>query len=184
MKKKLIIFLFLTFFLLPFNVNAMEAFTIDKYDIKVKVNEDNTLDIVEDLTVNFTEKRHGIMRNIPLVNNVRRVDGTSNKIRARVRNIKVNTKFSTSIENNDKVIKIGDANKYVIGKQNYVISYTYDLKKEKNKDFDELYFNLIGTDWNTTIDNITFTISMPKEFDTSKSPYSLVFLISTSLLNS
>ena len=34
-------------------------------------------------------------------------------------------------------------------------------------DFDDVYFNLIGNDWDTTIDKVNFTIKMPKDFDTN-----------------
>ncbi|MCL2727506.1 MAG: DUF2207 domain-containing protein, partial [Bacteroidales bacterium] len=36
------------------------------------------------------------------------------------------------------------------------------------KGFDEFYFNLIGDNWDTTIDQVAFTITMPKPFDASK----------------
>lgn len=49
----------------------------------------------------------------------------------------------------------------------------YDLGKDTGKDYDEFYFNLIGTDWDTVIGNITFTITMPKVFDSSKVGFSL-----------
>ena len=38
--------------------------------------------------------------------------------------------------------------------------------------YDEFYFNLIGPEWDTAIGNITFTIEMPKEFDSSKLGFS------------
>lgn len=151
---------------------AANGYTIEAYDVKMVVNEDNTFDITETITTDFTQSKHGIYRKIPTKNTVNRVDGTSSKNRAKITNIKVNEKFSTTTENGYKVIKIGDANKTLTGEHTYVISYTYDIGKDKLKDADELYYNLIGTEWDTTINYLTFTIQMPKKFDKEKLGFS------------
>jgi hypothetical protein len=65
-------------------------------------------------------------------------------------------------------IRIGDPNAYVDGKQRYVIRYDYDVGKDPFDDMDELYFNLIGTEWPVPISKVDFTIRMPKDFDESK----------------
>ncbi|MEO8116249.1 MAG: DUF2207 domain-containing protein, partial [Bacteroidota bacterium] len=45
--------------------SAQEYFTIKDYGIEVKVNQDASLDITENILVHFTEPRHGIFRMIP-----------------------------------------------------------------------------------------------------------------------
>lgn len=147
-------------------------YVIDGYDIKIKVNENNTFDITETITANFNIPKHGIFRKIPLTNTVTRLDGTTSKNRAHIRNIKVNEDYSTSTENGNKVLKIGDADRTLTGSKTYVISYNYDIGKDPNENYDELYINLIGTEWDTVIGNVTFTINMPKDFDTSKLGFS------------
>ena len=149
------------------------AYIIDKYDVNIKVNENNTLNVEEHISVYFNEPRHGIYRTIPLKNVITREDGTTSTNKARIRQISVNNKYSTSIENSDYVIKIGSANQTVTGLQEYTIKYNYSLGKDKLKDKDEFYYNLIGTGWNDTIiKNVTFSINMPKEFDKSKLGFS------------
>jgi hypothetical protein len=64
-----------------------------------------------------------------------------------------------------RIIKIGDPDSTMTGPMNYTISYLYNLGRDPGKDYDELYFDLIGDQWDTTIDNITFQIEMPKEFE-------------------
>ena len=49
----------------------------------MKVTKDNTYQIKEHIEVNFKSKSHGIYRDIPLVNDVKREDGSSNRIVAR-----------------------------------------------------------------------------------------------------
>ena len=147
-------------------------YVLDKYDVNIKVNEDNTFDVVETITAYFNEPKHGIFRNIPLTNKITRLDGSKSTNRARITNLSVNNKYKVSRENGDYVIQIGDANKTLTGEQTYVIKYTYNLGKDRIKDYDELYYNIIGDEWDTAIGNITFTITMPKDFDSSKLGFS------------
>ncbi len=170
--KKSLVFFCLLICLSCLNVKAYEDYTIDKYDIDIKVNEDNTFDIKETIDANFNIPKHGIFRTIPLKNEVIREDGSSYKNKAKITNVKVNEEFSTSRENGNYVIKIGSADRTLTGLKEYEINYHYNIGNDKSKEFDELYYNLIGTNWDTTISNITFRISMPKEFDQSKLGFS------------
>ena len=147
-------------------------YVLDKYDINIKVNEDNTFDVVETITAYFNKPKHGIFRTIPLTNKITRLDGSKSTNRAKITNLSVNSKYKTSRENGNYKIQIGDANKTLTGEQNYVIKYTYNLGKDKIKDYDELYYNIIGNEWDTAIGNITFIITMPKDFDSSKLGFS------------
>lgn len=147
-------------------------YVLDKYDVNIKVNEDNTFDVVETITAYFNEPKHGIFRTIPLINKITRLDGSKSTNRAKITNLSVNNKYTTSREGGNYKIQIGDANKTLTGEQTYVIKYTYNLGKDKIKDYDELYYNIIGSEWDTVIGNITFTITMPKGFDSSKLGFS------------
>ena len=101
-----------------------------------------------------------------------RLDGTTEKNRVQISNVTVNNTYTTTRENGNYVIQIGSANKTLTGSSSYVIKYRYNLGKDKTKDYDELYFNIIGTDWDTVIGNITFTIDLPKDFDETKVGFS------------
>ncbi len=148
-------------------------YLIDSYDINIVVNENNRLDITETLVVYFNVPKHGIYRTIPLKNTVKRLDGSTSKNRTQVTNIKVDNEYKKERENGKLKLKIGSPNYTVEGAQLYTISYTYNLGKDPVKDYDELYFNIIGTEWeDTIIGNITFTITMPKEFDATKLGFS------------
>lgn len=142
-------------------------YVIDSYHIEMIVNEDNTFDITETITACFHDYKHGIIRTIPLQNTVNRLDGTSSINRTRVSDISVSEEFTKAIENHTCQLKIGSADQTVIGEHTYVIAYQYNLGKDPVRDYDELYFNIIGNEWDTVIGNITFQITMPKDFDSS-----------------
>ena len=147
-------------------------YVLNKYDINISVNENNTFFIKESIGTTFNISKHGIFRKIPLKNSVIRLDGSKSSNRVKITNITVDDQFSKYNENGYLVLKIGDPNKTLTGNKDYVISYLYNIGKDPSKDFDELYFNIIGNEWDTVIDNVTFTIKMPKEFDASKLGFS------------
>lgn len=161
------------------NKTGNGEYAITKYNIDMKVNENNTFDMNEQITAYFNVAKHGIFRSLPLKNEINRIDGTVSKNRAKISDIKVNTNFTEYKKNGDYIIKIGSKDSTLIGEQSYSIKYNYNIGKDPNKKYDELYFNLIGTEWDTTISNFTFTITMPKEFDNSKLGFSLGNLGST-----
>lgn len=174
MKKRYMIYLFIFAFSFMFFISdevlaetSAGGYTIESYDIDMHVNENNTYDITEKITAYFDEPRHGIYRKIPLKNNIIRADGTKSSNRAKITNIQVNDKYTTHKEYGYEVIKIGDANKTLTESHTYTIKYTYDIGKDPLKDADELYFNLIGGEWDTSINDINFKITMPKSFDES-----------------
>ncbi len=147
-------------------------YVIDKYDINIIVNENNTFDITETITAYFNVSKHGIFRTIPLKNTITRLDGSTSTNRTQVTNVSVDNEYTTSRENGNYKLKIGSASRTLTGEQKYVIKYTYNLGKDPGKDYDELYYNIIGNEWDTVIGNVTFSITMPKEFDSSKLGFS------------
>lgn len=140
-------------------------YEINSYSVNVIVNEDNSMDITEILGVNFNEPKHGIYRKLPMKNQVERLDGSTSRNSARISDVIVDNEFTTSTEDGYYVIKIGSADTTVTGFQEYTIQYHYDIGRDPSKNFDEFYYNLIGTEWDTIIEYVDFSIVMPKEFD-------------------
>lgn len=148
------------------------GFYITSYDVHVDVNEYNQYHIKETINCYFTESKHGIIRQIPKVNTVRRTDGTTTQNRANISNVEVSEDYEKTNENQEVKLKIGSSDRTVTGAHTYVISYDYNIRNDKSKGFDEFYFNLIGNKWTTDINKVTFTVNMPKEFDTTKIGFS------------
>lgn len=183
--------LFLVFFILlslvttlPFKAKALNNtpsensyyynydYLIDAYNVDMIVNENNTFDITETITAYFNVPKHGIYRTIPLRNKITRLDGTTSTNHAQISNLSVDSKYKVSKSGGVYNIQIGDSDKTLTGKQTYVIKYTYNIGEDPIKDYDELYYNIIGSEWDTVIGNVTFNITMPKEFDASKLGFS------------
>ena len=160
MKKNLIPFTkaficILLFMALP--AIGADAFNISSYNIDMTIYEDNSYAIVETIGVEFSQDRYGIIRSIPL--------RTNRNKRALLSDIDVlDHKFSTEKVSNNMEIKIGDPNRYASQQEKYTIGYIYTIGDDYLDDRDELYWNLIGNEWDTTIENVTFNINMPKDF--------------------
>ena len=104
---------------------------------------------------------------LPLRNKIVRLDGTKSYNRARISNVDVQGDvFKLYNEEGYRVVSLG-TEEYMTGAKEYIITYLYDIGKDKGIGFDEFYFNIIGDNWDTTIEGIEFTITMPKSFDAS-----------------
>ena len=143
---------------------------IDNCDIDIKVEDNNILKITENYQVHFNEEVHGLYRTIPLNSHIKRSDGSGYILRAKISDIEVKDEpFTCSRNISEEEIKIGDEDKLIEGDHEYTISYTYNLGNDRSRDFDEFYFNLIGSQWKDTVfKNVTFKITMPKDFNEDK----------------
>ena len=157
------------------SATAMEYFTISDYDISVSISESNAYDVTEVITVDFTEPRHGIYRSIPYQGTwLHEADeGGNTNWRAKITGISVDVyNYSVSRSSGYTVVKIGDADEYVDGTRIYRISYRIQFYDDGLSEADEVYYNLIGTDWDTTIDHVSFFRDAAKKL---RSQYSGLF---------
>lgn len=162
---------------------AFNGYKITRYDVQIKVQENNSLDVTENITAQFMEPKHGIYRNIPLVHKVREPmnqETVAYTQKAKISNLLVRdglTGQTVPINQENKsgqlALKIGDASQTFTGEKTYCIRYTYSINSDGGKSFNELYYNLIGDGWDTYIGNVSFAIEMPKAFD----PKNIVFML-------
>ncbi len=147
MKKLFLIIFTVLFFICPV---FAENFYIENYDVKIDVDKNKSALIQEDIFVYFTKSSHGIYRDIPYKN-------------ASITDVSVSEHYTKTYENGSLNLKIGNPTYYVNGKMHYVIKYRYNYFDNKN----EFYHNIIGTDWKVPINNVNFSITMPKEINPS-----------------
>ena len=85
---------------------------------------------------------------------------------ARVENLDCgDEEYESSREGNNLHGRLGDEDVEITGKYEYNISYNYVMGNDVLPNEDEFYFNVIGTGWETTISNVSFSIEMPETFD-------------------
>ena len=134
-----------------------EYFTITNYRVAVVITDEGYADFTETIEVLFSEPRHGIFRQIPLKSEV------NGKTVVRIlRDIKVQGfRFSTSKEGNNLVLKIGDPDIYVDGRQVYHITYRVLNPLNFFEEHSEFYWDLMGNSWPVVTEAFAFEVSLP-----------------------
>ncbi len=148
------------------------GYDITSYHTDIQIGENNTYHITETITVDFRMSSHGIYRYIPYRQEMAWENNgeTENRLyNTPVKSVVVeDVPFETYNENSNKVIKIGDPEEYVTGNKVYKISYDHVLGDDKIEAQDFVYYNLTGTNWDCNIADYTFSVTLPKDFDTGK----------------
>lgn len=149
------ILVFITTFLYSHTVFAERITT---FDSAITVHSNATISVTENINYDFEDQsRHGIFRTIPLQNS----DGSEIVIDIiSVTNENGSAYPFQKVTNNDDItIKIGDPNKTISGRHTYVISYDVQNVLVSFLDFDELYWNVTGNDWQIPMGQVSTTIS-------------------------
>lgn len=164
--KSTVLFLFfaLSCLFVPSPAGAQD-FTITDFMDSIVIGRDSSFTVRENISVEFHRPRHGLYREIPYIyadslgRNIRTpvnilsvTDGSDNKI-----------KFKTTRKGNIINIRIGDPDKYVSGRQTYVISYKVENAVLFFDDHDELYWNVTGNYWKAAINNAGCLVSLAGE---------------------
>lgn len=162
--KRLIFLVFLLIYLLFLNPTfAASSWVIDNFNSDISIEKSGKVDVKENISVDFNDlEKHGIYRDIPLV-----YDQSGKKIYTKINVQKVerndkNEKYDLSNNGNNLRIRVGDPDVTISGSQKYLIKYEAIGVISSYKDFDELYWNATGNEWETDIKSATTTITLPE----------------------
>lgn len=163
--------LLIALFLTPALHGYSEDFTIQSYDVKVVINgKEGYFDVIEKIQLTFLTNRRGIIRTIP---NRYKFDGKTLKIKISDVNV-AGFKFKTYQEGSNLAIRIGEEDIFVNGKQEYLISYRVKGAFIFQEEYTEFYWNLVGTDWDTSIDQVSFEVKFDKDLSLSDGDYYVI----------
>lgn len=137
--------------------------------VKAVVNQDGTIDVSETFEMKFlTNGLTEAIRYVPYVcYQYRDIDG---KVEKSVCYAKISDASGTGGDFNVYVDEITgyltfglkDRSGFEKGEtRTFTISYSYDIGKDRNKNFDDVYFNLVGTNSTCLINNVTFEVTFP-----------------------
>jgi uncharacterized membrane protein len=146
--------------------NSKEIIT--NFSSDIFVNKDNSIHVTEKITYDFKDlEKHGIYRFIPLSKPV-----------GAVRNLKI-TDISVTDEKGISYnfeqtggttinLKIGDADKLITGKHVYVIKYKILNPIGYFNNYDEIYWNATGNEWQVPIIDSISSVYLPGDLTNSK----------------
>lgn len=165
------VIIFIMLFGILFTTSSMastDEYEINSYNVKINVNEDNTFDVEETITVNYPNETYGgitmtLLKDLELV----KYDGSKIDKFAQVTNIQTNEKCSVKNSFDKLILKFGDDSESVAGNKTYIIKYTCNIGKDPFAENDEFYFNIFNNHTDVNIHNASFEIVMPKTFDSN-----------------
>ena len=139
-----------------------QYFTIEKFHSDIMIQEDSSVIVKETIDVEFHQSRHGIYREIPF----KYRDEFGKVITTPMRVLSVEDESGKAWKYQVKKtgyvinIRIGDAKRYVGGRQTYVITYQVENVVLFFDDHDELYWNVTGNYWKAPIKEASATVSL------------------------
>lgn len=149
---------------------SLQEFTISSFNADYYLSKNSKgvseLAVTETIIANFENQdlNHGILRAIPMQYNG--VD-LGLKIEQVTNLTNGSSTYSTSKQNNNLVLKIGDANKFVNGQNVYKISYKMNNVITSYDGYQELFWNINGTQWQQPIEQLSVKISVSNELQNS-----------------
>ncbi len=146
------------------------GWTITSFHSDYAVQPDRSIHVVERIAVDFGRlRRHGIYREIPV--RYRKVIREGLPLEAGKLTFDLDlekvtdgegNELQTEIERGDYVrIRIGDPNRYVTGRQTYVLYYRLPGGLGFFEDHDELYWQVTGTEWPVPILQASANVTLP-----------------------
>lgn len=130
-------------------------FLIDSFHLDVQVDRANSYQISQVLDIDFLQPRHGFLQDIPLRFGRKQVHISD-----------IRSSEPVQVDLSDPAwaeLHVGDASTQVYGKKQYLLSYRYTVGSDGHDDYDEVYLNLIGTDWDAPILHGSFSLTLPKD---------------------
>ena len=150
----------------PAAAQNVQNFTIDSFSAEYHLSRDDKkvsqLSVKETITATFpeTDQNHGIQRALPQTYN-------NNDLSLKIGSVEdergAAVSFSQSSSNNNKVLRIGDADTFVHGQKVYVIEYTLANVIRAFDDHDEFYWDINGDQWQQPTTDVNATLSIDDE---------------------
>src|SRR3989454_656494 len=145
------------------SAQADEAWLIPSFHSDIRIATDSSLSISEDIRVDFGSlQKHGIFRTTPT--RYRYDDTHDRSYDLTVRSVTDGSRpvpYTTSVVEDNEVIKIGDANVTLSGAQRYVIAYKIVGAMNSFADHDELFWNVDGGLWPVPKQKVSATVFIP-----------------------
>lgn len=149
---------------------------ITRLNVVANVDESGIITVTEDFDVQFNKSNlHEVTRYIPYAcYQYREIDGKVEKDTkyAKITNIfgvgEYGETLNTYVDEVNGYITIGmkDSAGFALNSiRTYRISYTYNTGNDNNKGFDDVYFNLVGTNSTCEVRNVTFSVTLPNVED-------------------
>ena len=160
-------------------LSSSSSVTITRLDVNATVKENGRVDVSETFDMKFEYAGlHEVIRFIPYAcYQYREIDGKVKKsvCYAKISNItgsgENNEQLNTYVDEITGYLTIGlkDRHGFTQGEtRTFTIGYSYFMGNDRNKGFDDVYYNIVGTNSTCDIENVTFSVTLPEEVSEDK----------------
>jgi uncharacterized membrane protein YgcG len=136
---------------------------ITSYDARVTLQHNGSMLVTEQITYDFgADQRHGIFRVIPV--RFRYNGGYDRIYPVEIRSVRsLDAPDQYIVKNNGSyvTIRIGNPDQTVTGEHTYTLTYLVRGGLNAFSGHDELYWNVVGNQWQVPIDRVTVRVSAP-----------------------
>jgi len=139
---------------------TIQSFNAD-YTLGRNAERRSNMRVIETITAVFpdADQNHGIERAIPNIYDNHAVGVAISSVTDEQKRALA---YSTYESNDNTVLRIGDASRYVHGVQSYVITYDLTDVTKRFGDHDELFWDVNGTGWQQQFQKVTATLHIDK----------------------
>ncbi|HNR08553.1 MAG TPA: DUF2207 domain-containing protein [Saprospiraceae bacterium] len=136
-----------------------QGFIVEEFNATIRIEKSGYIQVHEHLKVDFTERKRGIIRDIPF-----KYTYQGKSYRTPIDRVQVDQwDYKVSSQGSAKSIRIGHPEKYIEGRQEYHIRYRVKGPFIHAAGYDEFYWNITGNGWTAPILKVHFDIEMPEE---------------------
>lgn len=147
-------------------ISAGAAEVIEDFHSTIAVRSDSVLEVEEKILINVENVsiKHGIIRHFPV--RYRDNDGRAFNVGFDVKSVTLDGESvpcSISYKGAYAHVRIGDANTIISrGPHTFVIKYETSRQVGFFEEYDELYWNVTGNEWDWPIEKASCTVSLPQ----------------------
>lgn len=145
---------------------AFAALRIADFRAELDIRPPSVLHVMETLVVDFASAYHGIYREIKI--SERLPSGERAAIRVSIGSLSLDGEpvpYTQDRSGETIVLKIGDAQRTIVGRHTYQISYDVERAFIFSDESVQLYWNVTGNEWRIPIDHASAVVSVPEEID-------------------
>ncbi len=151
---------------------SAQKYETRRFDVAAKISADGIVDMTETIAVTFTEQQHGLIRKLPF--RTAGSDGTGREVSYRLLDAEIDSgngfqavQARDAEKGGDWEVRLGSADVWVNGAATYRLHYSIaGALTPINKDDAigprvEFFWNLLPTNWATTIQSSNITVEWP-----------------------
>lgn len=145
---------------------------IGNFDVQYEIQKDSSIIVTERIEAEFNSSnpRRGIIRYIP----IKYKNNLQQNLDLRFSLISITDQNNTPLTYQQSYggsfvdLRIGDEDIYLDTPQTYFIKYSLDRGINSFDDHDELYWNVTGNGWDTSINSASATVTLPEKIPSNK----------------